>query len=160
MGAVLNRKRFLVPLFLATTIAAGQAGASSIVTLEAMEEAVGPSMLVLPALEPKVAAVVPGAPPETVSGSVVAIGEPAVTLEETAAVDDDDRPRGQQPMVIRGGVVGDAVIRAAPSEAPVEPTAQPETAEAPAMTPPPEPQAPPPPRTRDAERPVPVMRPE
>ena len=159
MGAVLNRKHFLAPLFLATTIAAGQAGASSIVTLEAMEEAVGPSMLVLPALEPKVAAVVPGAPPEAVSGSVAAIGEPAVTLEETAAVE-EGLSRGQQPMVIRGGVVGDAVIRAAPSAAPIEPTAQPETAEAPAMTPPPEPQAPPPPRTRDAERPVPVMRPE
>uniref|UniRef100_UPI00135C62AA hypothetical protein n=1 Tax=Chelativorans xinjiangense TaxID=2681485 RepID=UPI00135C62AA len=94
------RIRIIGPLVMAAVLAAGHAGASSILELDAME--VG---------------AVPGEAPVAISTSVSIIGEPEVTFESTAAVKKEDRRRFDPgPLVIRGGLAGDAFARAAPKQ--------------------------------------------
>lgn len=97
----------LFALAAAATCWAGSAHASSIVTLEAMTEPLGPSMVV---------AGTPDAPADAVetddrrmvSRSIVAFGTPAVTYENVASVGEkpDRQRRGFSPMVLRGGIFG------------------------------------------------------
>jgi hypothetical protein len=113
----------------------GGAQASSFVVLEPLKDAVGPSMIVLGApasmaertppepdtAEPRVALSYPapgGAPgPEAmrrVSPSIIALGQPIpeVSYEKLAAIEPPaPTPKKRpdfSPMVIRGGIVGDA----------------------------------------------------
>jgi hypothetical protein len=67
-------------------------------------------------------------PPRAISPSIVALGEPwpeaipAVTYEKVAAIPTKTKTRPNfAPMVIRGGIVGDAFV---PSQAPVAETRQ------------------------------------
>jgi hypothetical protein len=113
---------------------AGGAKASSFVVLPAMEARVGPSMIVLdsPGSPSSVVAastpddagkpdeVLEVAPGETVqfSPSVVALGEPDVGLDKVAAIAPEVRTsrHAEPPIVIRGGVVGDAFAPSAASQ--------------------------------------------
>lgn len=70
--------------------------------------------------------VVLGAPSST--PSIVALGEPVpdVTYEKVAAISSKPEPKHrfmQSPMIIRGGIVGDAFATPAPSAAPAATTA-------------------------------------
>lgn len=121
---------------------AGGASASSFVVLPAMEARVGPSMILLgtPGSPSTVEASMPDdtVKPDQVleaplgeslrlSPSIIAVGEPDVGLDKVAAIPPEtktSRPVAA-PIVIRGGVVGDAFAPAAASE-PV--TVTPETA--------------------------------
>ena len=85
------------------------------------------------------------------SRSVVAVGEPDVTDEEVAAIGDKPWHRESIPMVIRGGVIGDAFSTPAPPAAPETPKASDEqaseTAQSPDGSSEPEQAAPPPAQT-------------
>jgi hypothetical protein len=125
---------------------AGGASASSFVVLPAMEARVGPSMIVLgtagspstvvastPADAGKQDQALEVPPGEFVriSPSIIALGEPDVSLDKVAAIAPEAKKSGHAaaPMVIRGGVVGDAFAPAAAS-APVTvtPEASPQAA--------------------------------
>jgi hypothetical protein len=129
-------------------LAAGEAGAASILTLEAMEARHGPSMIVLdaaPAGEARFDAT-PGARAQPLSGepyaasaiipltpSIIAIGGLPVSMEEVAATGGEraGKPasaRPPAPMVIRGGLVGEAFSRTPQPTAARAPAARAETA--------------------------------
>jgi hypothetical protein len=128
---------------------AGGASASSFVVLPAMEARVGPSMIVLgapgspstdvasmpeDAVKPDQTLEVPPGESLRLSTSVIAVGEPDVGLDKVAAIASQAKSsRPEAPIVIRGGVVGDAFAPAAPSEpVTVTPGAAPQaTAQAP-----------------------------
>lgn len=91
-----------------------------------------------------------------ISHSIIAMGEPPVTFEQVAAIEPAKAHSGPTalPMVIRGGIIGDAFISPAPSQpgqqvveasgkAPAKPSS-PQPASPQPATPPP---APPPPPT-------------
>ncbi|MGX9571701.1 hypothetical protein [Mesorhizobium sp. f-mel] len=105
---------------LGLTLAAGGAHASSFVVLGAPSST--PSVVKLGAPEPvKVAG-------SSSTPSIVALGEPVpdVTYEKVAAIPSQPKPKHdfmQSPMIIRGGIVGDAFAKPAPSAAPAATTA-------------------------------------
>ncbi|PAP95884.1 hypothetical protein [Mesorhizobium wenxiniae] len=105
---------------LGLTLAAGGAHASSFVVLGAPSST--PSVVKLGAPEPvKVAG-------SSSTLSIVALGEPVpdVTYEKVAAIPSQPKPKHdfmQSPMIIRGGIVGDAFAKPAPSAAPAATTA-------------------------------------
>ncbi|RUV57845.1 MAG: hypothetical protein EOS23_29240 [Mesorhizobium sp.] len=105
---------------LGLTLAAGGAHASSFVVLGAPSST--PSVVKLGAPEPvKVAG-------SSSTPSIVALGEavPDVTYEKVAAIPSQPKPKHdfmQSPMIIRGGIVGDAFAKPAPSAAPAATTA-------------------------------------
>lgn len=140
-------------------------GAPQAAARPAAPELLGGPRLVYPAAAPSFAAARPEIPaaaePFTrVSPSVIAMGEPAVEATIVASITPDRPMRDPHlpPMVIRGGLAGDAFVRGsglaaqavAPSEAsarapaPALPNApgQPPQPEAPRAPPPPAPQAP------------------
>lgn len=84
--------RTLRTISLMVALAAGQAHASSIMVLEAREEALSPSIV---AIEP-------------------ITGEPTGTEETTAAVEEESRP--SDTLVIRGGIFGTPFPLAGPAE--------------------------------------------
>lgn len=122
------------------TIAAGEAQASSIVELESIQQNIGPSIIVLGALE-GVTVEVPGGPSITTvaaegsrnSPSVISLGSasqagPSIIFLDLPGKDeavaaspgstDADAPgMGPIPMVIRGGLVGEAFVRQGPAGA-------------------------------------------
>ena len=59
------------------------------------------------------------------SPSIIAMGEPAVANENVAAIDGETKKRGpsSMPMVIRGGVVGDAFSAPSAASVAVQPPA-------------------------------------
>ncbi|QIA24813.1 hypothetical protein [Mesorhizobium sp. AA22] len=105
---------------LGLTLAAGGAHASSFIVLVAPSST--PSVVKLGAPEPvKVAG-------SSSTQSIVALGEavPDVTYEKVAAIPSQPKPKHdfmQSPMIIRGGIVGDAFAKPAPSAAPAATTA-------------------------------------
>ncbi|RWL16187.1 MULTISPECIES: hypothetical protein [Mesorhizobium] len=105
---------------LGLTLAAGGAHASSFVVLGAPSST--PSVVKLGAPEPVKVAGSSSAP------SIVALGDPVpdVTYEKVAAIPSQPKPKHdfmQSPMIIRGGIVGDAFAKPAPSAAPAATTA-------------------------------------
>lgn len=128
--------RFRLAFILGGVLMSGGAHASSFVVLDAMTEKTGPSMVVLGDSSPSIAALpdaaapvrtqaelsypMPGgdtgAPvgaPVRISPSIIAMGAPAeVSYEQIASITPDPpRPSPRPdwtPMVIRGGIVGDA----------------------------------------------------
>lgn len=131
--------RVLVLVLLWSTVLAGEALASSFVMLAPPADAATPSFIVLgtPSIktiepsraplsasgtplsypypvEPPLAAHGPSPSAVALSPSVIAMGEPAISFDKVAAI--SNRTRTKQslslPMVIRGGVVGDAFSRA------------------------------------------------
>ena len=123
------------------SLSVGGAEASSIVVLPAMTGPLGPSMIVVgqtatPDVTEAAMLPEPAAPPiaepgqiDIISPSVIALGEPAVADENVAAIGTGTQGPGSNamPMVIRGGVVGDAFSPAATS-APVTVPAAPDVA--------------------------------
>lgn len=105
---------------LGLALAAGGAHASSFVVPGAPSST--PSVVKLGAPEPvKVAG-------SSSTPSIVALGEPVpdVTYEKVAAIPSQPKPKHdfmQSPMIIRGGIVGDAFAKPAPSAAPAATTA-------------------------------------
>ncbi|RWQ61044.1 hypothetical protein [Mesorhizobium sp.] len=105
---------------LGLTLAAGTAQASSFIVLGAPSST--PSVVSLGAPEPaKVAG-------NSSTPSIVALGEPVpdVTYEKVSAIPSQPKPKHdftQSPMIIRGGIVGDAFATPAPSAAPATTTA-------------------------------------
>lgn len=146
-------------LVAAAVVWSGTAHASSFIVLPAMTGDLGPSMVELgqtgtPDVTVLAAMPQPAQPPiaepghvDVISPSIIAMGEPAVANENVAAIDGDTKKTGPStmPMVIRGGVVGDAF--SAPSGPSV--ALQPQAAQAPssesAAEPGSEPSAPEPP---------------
>ena len=139
-------RAFVLPLMIGL-LATGSAHASSFVVLKPMKEKLGPSMIMLgePATAkpdaPKTASAETGPAPATdipdatpppsfvkLSPSVIAMDDyvPPVTMEEVASIDHDDhtakRRLRDMPMVIRGGIRGDAFQRAV-TATPIEPAA-------------------------------------
>lgn len=121
-----NLMRILFGLAAATALFAGEAHASSIITLtapggtsgsSAIHRGAAPSIQVLGTPHPAASA----RPAETArtSPSITAMGEPAVTMEKVAAIGEEKRQQGPDavPLVIRGGVEGDAFTRSAPPAA-------------------------------------------
>ncbi|MGX9180074.1 hypothetical protein [Mesorhizobium sp. BHbdii] len=105
---------------LGLTLAAGGAHASSFVVLGAPSST--PSVVKLGAPEPVKVAGISSTP------SIVALGEPVpdVTYEKVAAIPSQPKPKHdfmQSPMIIRGGIVGDAFAKPAPSAVPAATTA-------------------------------------
>ncbi len=139
-------RAFVLPLMIGL-LATGSAHASSFVVLKPMKEKLGPSMIMLgeparrsrtrrrrraPKRVPRRRLTIPDAtpPPSFVklSPSVIAMDDyvPPVTMEEVASIDHDDRHGKRRlrdmPMVIRGGIRGDAFQRAV-TATPIEPAA-------------------------------------
>lgn len=104
--------RFPVAIFLLGA-AVADAEASSLMVLGPAKDAVGPSMVVLDAPSP---ATSDGA----AARSIVAVGqsEPPVSDEKLSSISAEPavphRGPATAPMVIRGGIVGDAFVRSAP----------------------------------------------
>ncbi|CAH2395046.1 hypothetical protein [Mesorhizobium ventifaucium] len=99
---------------LGLTLAAGTAQASSFVVPGAPSST--PSVVRLGAPEPVKVAWSSSTP------SIVALGEPVpdVTYEKVSAIPTQTKPKHdvmQSPMIIRGGIVGDAFTKPAPSAA-------------------------------------------
>lgn len=122
---------------LGLTLAAGTAQASSFVVPGAPSST--PSVIRLDAPEP-----VKGAGSSS-TPSIVALGEPApdVSNEKVAAI--PSQPKHdfiQSPMIIRGGIVGDAFRKPAPSPAPAATTATKSDKKITATNSPPEPATP------------------
>lgn len=127
-------------LVAAVAVLAGEAEASSIVAMGPLSTKLGPSMIQLGA-SPSVAilgsatpepgkgklsypypgeATADSAPmfqpePFRISASIIAMGEPPVAMEQVAAIDPEPKSREHDalPLVIRGGVLGDAFTRSA-----------------------------------------------
>ena len=136
---------------------AGAVNASSLVDVNEPQAGATPSILILsettpvdvvtlPALtvDPNVAIGEVGPAPRDdtagssivpLSRSVIAVGEPDVTDEEVAAIGDKPWHRESIPMVIRGGVIGDAFSTPAPPAAPETPKASDEQASETAQSP-------------------------
>ena len=126
----------------AAAVWSGGAHASSIIVLPAMTDDLGPSMVALgqsgaPDLTVLAAMPAPAQPPiaepghvDIISPSIIAMGEPPVANENVAAIDGETKKSapGTMPMVIRGGVVGDAFSAPTGASVTVQPQA---TAEAP-----------------------------
>ena len=139
------------------------AQASSIVMMGSETEATGPSMIVLGSPAARSSIVVLGSSESPQRPSIVVFGEPAPSIddEEVAAIPaaPKTKPRrpAQLPMVMRGGIAGDAFVRAesaSPVESQEEPAAaDPEQAQAPdggiRLAPPDEPPAPEPEEVQD-----------
>jgi hypothetical protein len=170
--------RILFGFLLAAAATAGEAHASSFVTLEPLETSLGPSMIVLGEPSPSVMQIpAPAADPVamaalsypypgdkvvvsgdrvvvsgdrvtagdrlsqsasssfvTLSRSMIALGEPPVAFEKVAAIapqEPSSRPRSL-PLVIRGGVLGDAFVRSAPASVAITPEPTQEATSAPA----------------------------
>jgi len=100
----------------------GGAQASSLIVLEPMKTPLGPSIVVLGAPSPSVA-VLPEAGDSSAakSPSIIALGEavPAVSYEKLAAIGTEPTTKQNRPaavpMIIRGGIVGDAFSRSEPT---------------------------------------------
>lgn len=110
--------------------------------------AVAPSILFAQADQPRAAQRVPP-PVERVSPSIIVLGEPAPAEEAIASVRTKParptraaRGRTEMPMVIRGGITGDAFVRAEPRQ---ERSSQPQAEERPERTAGQRPATPPPP---------------
>lgn len=129
--------------FFAGICAMGPAAASSFVALPAAKPGQSPSIVYLGEPAPVLAAAVPAAPASTVadfagtveapaqstvspssvepiyriSPSIVAYGTPAVEDVKVASIGDEPKPVrfAEMPMVIRGGIVGDAFASAEPA---------------------------------------------
>lgn len=99
----------------------GAAQASSISALPARTEALWPSILSLRDTDATASITAPGQPGSAVSPSIVAMGEPvpAVSQETVAAVGGTGSPPAvrstELPMVIRGGIAGEAFPDPAPA---------------------------------------------
>lgn len=115
----LGSMRVAVAFFMAGMIWSAGAEASSIITLAATDKKLSPSMIALgePAAgdaakaDPDVVAEDGGNKDQIrLSPSMIALGEPEVTSEKVAAIDTGKhgKRRISAPMVIRGGIVGDA----------------------------------------------------
>ena len=121
------------------TVLTSGAEASSIVTLPAMSDNAGPSVVVFGAPTVAASVVAPSSSGYTVaSPSIVAFGAPPSNVDESevAAIPvKEAKPNRTAPLptVIRGGIAGEAFARPAPAAPPVEPEAAPESA---AATPP------------------------
>ena len=104
----------LAPGLVAGMIAVGGAQASSIVAIEALDGQTSPSVISLEALPQGASGSMVAAPlhPDP-TPSIVVLGEPAVADENVAAIPAASR-RGPEPMVIRGGDVGEAFATPAP----------------------------------------------
>jgi hypothetical protein len=119
---------FTAVLFLGTAISSG-AQASSFDVPESMTEAIGPSMMAIGDVLPpasgaqssfatvqtpiEAAAQALGSDAPALAPSIIAIGEPALDVEKVAAIpaDAETKPSPRlafSPMVIRGGLAGDA----------------------------------------------------
>jgi len=101
----------LIPLV--AILAAGRAEASSILVLESLEAKPAPSVTAAnrdtaASSLPELGGVV------KISPSVIVIGEPAVAEEVTATVEEEPARR-LDPLVIRGGISGDAYVGVAPA---------------------------------------------
>lgn len=142
--------RVRAAIFILAMAAAGEANASSFVTLGAETPSEAPSIVVIGAVEPAVVTksmVVLGDPDPAptvqlastntgsqqgarnrtvISVSVIAMGEPAPAIsdEKVAAIAHEPAKRHKRPhampMVIRGGLVGDAFGRSGPAASPEE----------------------------------------
>ena len=115
--------RILAPGLVAGMIAAGGAQASSIVAIESLDGKASPSVISPEALPLGASGSVTATPfhPDA-TPSIVALGEPAVADENVAAIPAASKPR-PEPMVIRGGNIGEAFATPAPV-APQTPTAE------------------------------------
>ena len=142
--------RMIAALVLIAAVAGGEAQASSFVTPEALPEPIGPSFVVLgettaagtlqvqendaasgAALSvemlPMPSFSIMGEAASSSTPSIVALGEPAagIAYDEVAAIPQPAQKSGRvmMPMIIRGGIVGDAFAQpiyssGAPDEAP------------------------------------------
>lgn len=162
--------------------AAGPAAASSFVAPSAPEPGSSPSIVFLgepaagapepvaspaapanfagtaQALEQEHRSAPPAALPYQISPSILSYGEPAVEDVKVSSISDDsDTPRRTlPPMVIRGGIVGDAFASSASADpAPSSPHEEPAQASAPAEEPGPSPQPEAPERQPAAPQPAP-----
>lgn len=112
--------RFWVAVLLWGAAATGGAPASSITVLEPMKNPIGPSIVALGAPASSVSAERTGLP-AAAGSSIVALGAavPAVSYEMSAAIAPEPVPPrsdpATSPMVIRGGLAGDAFVRAEPA---------------------------------------------
>ena len=132
----------IVAAFLAYGFFMPGANASSVLTPAPDELSDHPSIIAPNASFsfPSVVFVMPSEP--AAMSSVIVMSEPGSVIESvgSAVVDDPSRTRRiESPMVIRGGIVGEAFVRAAPSVAAL-PAAPANTADAPSR-PQPEPDA-------------------
>jgi hypothetical protein len=143
--------RAVSALLLLVTLWSGEAAASSFLVLPAFDGKSSPSMVSV-APPPPTDVTTLGAPDQTapdvtigevdkppqeaadgsivmLSPSIVAMGEPAVAQEKVAAIGEEGtKPRPEPlPMVIRGGILGDAFSTAATGE-PVPLTVEPKEA--------------------------------
>ena len=119
---------FTAVLFLGTVMGSG-AQASSFDVPEAMTEAIGPSMTVTDDVQSPISgaqssfatvqAPTEAAPPalgsdaQAIAPSIIAVGEPALDVEKVAAIPAEAEKKSPprlafSPMVIRGGLAGDA----------------------------------------------------
>jgi hypothetical protein len=158
--------RIASAFLLAGAFWAGGAHASSIIVLPGMTGDLGPSMVefgqtAAPDLTVLAAMPEPAQPPiaepghvDVISPSIIAMGEPAVANENVAAIDGETKRTGPStmPMVIRGGVVGDAFsapsggsVAVQPEVAAQEPSSgsEPKPAAQPSAPEPPKPPTPP-----------------
>ncbi len=130
----------IVAAFLAYGFFMPGANASSVLVL-APNELSGHPSIIAPHASFSFPSVVFAMPSEPAAmSSVIVIGEPGSTIESLISAIDEkpSRPhRIESPMVIRGGIVGEAFVRAAPSVA-APPAAPASTADAPSQ---PEPDA-------------------
>lgn len=117
-GAAESVMRFpLTIVLLVLAAASGDAGASSLIVLEQMKSPVGPSIVALRARPSSVSSEGTGS---AAWRSIIAFGEavPAVSHEKLSSIGTNPAaPRKGPfvtPMVIRGGIVGDAFLRSAP----------------------------------------------
>ena len=130
LGVAGRQMRAGLGFLVVAALSAGGASASSLVVLPAMEARVGPSMIVLESRDspstvvasmpddtgmPDQAHEVPPGESVQLSPSVIALGEPDVGLDKVAAIAPDAQTsrHAAAPIVIRGGVVGDAFAPAA-----------------------------------------------
>jgi hypothetical protein len=139
-------------------VAGGAAQASSFAVLPARTDVASPSILVLGAPQSSFATASIESVPAASSPSIIALGEPAVTYENVAAIPPEPEATAfnaaQLPMVIRGGITGEAFPDAAPVAAVPEPVESSPGAE-------PEDPPPPPPAGSDtAGKPEEVVDPE
>ena len=140
--------RVAIAFLLAGTMWSGGAEASSIVTPAPMTDAISPSMIVLDeagtatpdlTIAPKATAADAGGNPGEIklSASMIALGEPGVATEKVASIGSGQGARRDRtPMVIRGGLIGDALIPAAAAQPPISDNrgATPPAAEQPSKT--------------------------
>lgn len=188
VGAARPLMRVCAAFLLVGTLTAGEANASSFVSPREIKGGLSRSMVVLGTPDkagPKLASApneagkvsfVPLAYPlpwsetrsaggpvaRVISASIIAMGQPAVTFEKVAAVAPEKKPKHRPaplPVVIRGGIVGDAFSSPVPTsaaasrheqqvvEAPTKSPAKPASPKAPSPQPAAPPPAPPPPPT-------------